>query len=281
MDYFSLLLPFSYLTILILSLATFSHLYRRRKALQTAKLEPWFPEHTTRNIYLTLLEQASAGKSDSKEKGGSIPDSLLRAALLQRSTTNIRRLVQLRGQKPALTSLQQRGSIGDDLVQRFNFAEKEMEAELRDCVAEANALCPPGNNGVQGQGWGQSLFQSAGEIVNQENVRAGIAIIEKEREQERLNWVNKRKAVREGFLKEVGAEEKAAGVKKETSRPNTGKTSEGSDDAVVVESPNAQAMERQTSVGSSGDGSAAGDVSTPGAGGGGGKKKKKNNKKKN
>ena len=96
-----------------------------------------------------------------------------------------------------------------------------------------------------------------------------------------MQWVNRRKAVREGFLKEVGAEEKTDEVKKEkeTSRPNTGKTSESSDDAVVVEKDTEHAMERQGSIASSGDGSVAGDVPTPGGGGGGGKKKKKNKKK--
>jgi len=36
-----------------------------------------------------------------------------------------------------------RGSVGDDLWQRFSRAEKEMEAELRDVVEEVHFASPP------------------------------------------------------------------------------------------------------------------------------------------
>lgn len=42
----------------------------------------------------------------------------------------------LRSQKQALSMLLQRGSVGDDLWQRFLRAEKEMEDEVRDVVNE-------------------------------------------------------------------------------------------------------------------------------------------------
>jgi hypothetical protein len=42
----------------------------------------------------------------------------------------------LRSQKQALTTLVQRGSVGDDLWQRFQRAEKEMEDEVKDVVSE-------------------------------------------------------------------------------------------------------------------------------------------------
>lgn len=45
----------------------------------------------------------------------------------------------LRSQKQALAMLLQRGSVGDDLWQRFMRAEKEMEDEVRDVVAEVSS----------------------------------------------------------------------------------------------------------------------------------------------
>lgn len=42
----------------------------------------------------------------------------------------------IRSAKPALNQLLQRGSVGDDLWQRFLRAEKEVEAELKDVVEE-------------------------------------------------------------------------------------------------------------------------------------------------
>ncbi|KAB8596108.1 hypothetical protein FH972_025817 [Carpinus fangiana] len=205
-----LVLPLAYLIILVGSLSTFSYLYRRRKAMQAASLQPWFPPHTSRNVYLTLLELQS-----SDEKNTKVPDSVLRAALLRRAVEDIQRLIQIRAQKPALTQLLQRGAVGDQLMQRFQFAEKEMEAELRDVVQEANALAPQ-------QNWGQTIFQSAGEIAHTEAFKKKLDDIEATRADERERWEVKRKNVSEGFLKELD------GVA--TKKPGS------SDDEVLVES---------------------------------------------
>ncbi len=65
-----------------------------------------------------------------------VPDSVLKAALLRRATEDIHRIMLIRGQKQALSSLLQRGSVGDDLWQRFQRAEKEVEEELKDVINE-------------------------------------------------------------------------------------------------------------------------------------------------
>ncbi|EKG22506.1 Sec62/63 complex subunit Sec66 [Macrophomina phaseolina MS6] len=129
-DWVSLAIPFAYLGLLIGSMATFSHLYRTRKASRAASLAPWFGPHTTRNIYLSLLHL-------DQQK---VPDSVLKAALLRRAVEDIHRIVEIRNAKAALQSLLQRGSVGDDLWQRFQRAEKEIEAELRDVVQEVRLI---------------------------------------------------------------------------------------------------------------------------------------------
>ncbi|KAL1384695.1 Pre protein translocase subunit Sec66-domain-containing protein [Phyllosticta capitalensis] len=129
-DWISLAVPFAYLGVLIGSLATFSHLYRARKAAKAASLAPWFGPHLGRNIYLSLLHMEPA---EGKPK---VPDSVLKAALMRRAVEDIHRLVEVRNAKQALQSLLQKGSVGDDLWQRFQRAEKEIEAELRDVVQE-------------------------------------------------------------------------------------------------------------------------------------------------
>lgn len=103
-------------------------LYRKRQAANAASLEPWFPTHLQRNVYLSLLHM-----DDPK-----VPDSVLKAALLRRATEDIHRIVQVRNAKQALQVLLQRGSVGDDLWQRFQRAEKEIEEELRDVVSEVS-----------------------------------------------------------------------------------------------------------------------------------------------
>jgi translocation protein SEC66 len=73
---------------------------------------------------------------DGAEKSPRVPDSVLRAALLRRAVEDIHRLIQIKSAKQACGTLLQRGSVGDDLWQRFQRAEKEMEEELRDVVTE-------------------------------------------------------------------------------------------------------------------------------------------------
>lgn len=167
-DWLSLAVPLAYLGILIGSLATFSSLYRKRKARtwssdilpssslrsgdvppkktdkiprdtdKAASLEPWFPAHLQRDIYFSLLHLDPSSQSKEK-KTPAIPDSVLKAALLRRAAEDIRRVLALRSEKQALSSLLQRGSVGDDLWQRFMRAEKEMEDEVKDVVSEVSA----------------------------------------------------------------------------------------------------------------------------------------------
>ena len=157
-DWIGLAVPFAYLFVLVGSLATFSSLYRSRKAgkhplppsikptnppslfllAKSSSLEPWFPPHLQRNIYLSLLhlEQTEPGK----DKPITVPDSVLKAALLRRATEDIHRIISIRSAKQALATLLQRGSVGDDLWQRFLRAEKEVEEELKDVVNEVSPL---------------------------------------------------------------------------------------------------------------------------------------------
>ena len=161
-DWVSLSVPFAYIGILVGSLATFSSLYRKRKAgafhlplfskcyaylvpAKSLSLEPWFPPHLQRDIYLSLLHLEP---EPGKDKSPTVPDGVLKAALLQRATEDIKRILEVRNSKQALSNLLQRGSVGDDLWQRFVRAEKEMEAELRDVVEEVRSLTPWPNLGA-------------------------------------------------------------------------------------------------------------------------------------
>lgn len=91
-----------------------------------------------RNIYFTLMQAPPEGT----EKAPNVPDSVLRAALLRRAVEDIHRIIQVRSAKQACSTLLQRGSVGDDLWQRFLRAEKEMEEELRDVVMEVGFAHP-------------------------------------------------------------------------------------------------------------------------------------------
>lgn len=155
-NWIGLAAPVAYIAVLLGSLITFSSLYRKRKAgwyrifltnsrrliwkkkkiVKSATLAPWFPPHLQRNIYLSLLHLEP---QEGKEKAPAVPESVLRAALLRRAVEDIHRIIQVRSAKQACSTLLQRGSVGDDLWQRFLRAEKEMEEELRDVVMEASS----------------------------------------------------------------------------------------------------------------------------------------------
>jgi translocation protein SEC66 len=151
-DWRSLILPLAYVAVLGGTFITFSTVYRKRKAgkalprpfsvlftdtivhaAESANLPPWFGPHLQRNVYLSLLHLEP---EEGQEKAPKVPESVLRAALLRRAVEDIHRIIQVRTAKAACSSLLQRGSVGDDLWQRFNRAEKEIEEELRDVVME-------------------------------------------------------------------------------------------------------------------------------------------------
>ncbi|CBX95488.1 hypothetical protein IAQ61_004315 [Plenodomus lingam] len=186
-DWLMLSIPIAYLFILIGSLAVFSNLYRKRKAASAASLEPWFPAHLQRNIYLTLLHMDEP----------KVPDSVLKAALLRRATEDIHRIVQIRNAKQALQVLLQRGSVGDDLWQRFQRAEKEIEEELKDVVQEANAFAP---------NWGQTIFQSASEMAQNTQIRDRLSEIMSKTSEEREWWAKRKAEIQSAFMKELDEE---------------------------------------------------------------------------
>ena len=156
----SLLVPITYLSILLGSLATFSTLYRRRQTNSKLSLQPYFPPHTARNVYLTLLHQ-----TDTQPDLKTVPNSVLCAALQERACEDMMRIREIQTRKGPLNTLLQRGVVGDEIWQRLLRAEQELEAELKDVVAEANALAT---------GWGATIFQTANEIVVNRMTRAKI-----------------------------------------------------------------------------------------------------------
>jgi len=252
----SLLVPFAYLSILIGSMATFSHLYRQRQVNKKLRLAPYFPSHTTRNIYLSLLHL----QDDADTK---VPDSVLRAALLARACDDIRRIMEVRVRKPALAALLQRGVVGDEIFQRLQRAEQELELELKDVVAEANALS---GSGPSSPGtWGTYIFQSANEMVQNQLLREKLEGIKTGLPAEKERWEKQRESSRRELL---GDSEPSAGIPdvaplpiqqlaERTTMPKPATVS-SDEDGVIVETP-------------------ATDLPTPG--GGGGKTKKKKGKK--
>ncbi|KAI0720981.1 Pre protein translocase subunit Sec66-domain-containing protein [Cerioporus squamosus] len=147
----SVLVPVLYVFIVFGSLLVFSSFYRRRNAQKV--FEPYFPQHHERDVYFSLLQMSDPPA----------PETLLKAALVRRAMTDVTRIIRLREDKPALQNLLQKGSIGDDLWNSLLAAEKELEAEILEVAAEANAYV---------EGWGSVIFQTATEMMHNEKMRS-------------------------------------------------------------------------------------------------------------
>ncbi|KAL7272350.1 Translocation protein S66 [Rhizina undulata] len=209
----SILAPLIYIAVLVGALAVFSSLYRKRKAIKAASLEPWFGPHNSRDIYMNLLHLEASPR---------VPDSILKAALLRRAIEDIQRIFAIRQAKGALQQLLTRGSIGDELWTRFTAAEAEMEAvnppsptnpyrppkrkkqalknlqEIRDVVIEANAFK---------EGWGQIIFQQANEMANAQRIHDRANEIPAQAAAERAWWDKKRERTSRELLGEGNSDE--------------------------------------------------------------------------
>ncbi|KAK5199156.1 Translocation protein S66 [Exophiala xenobiotica] len=268
MQFLSLLGPIAYLGILIGSMATFSHLYRQRQINSKLRLAPYFSAHAARNIYLSLLHMSDSDSNGGGGGGVKVPDSVLRAALLARAVEDVQRVMEVRTRKQPLAQLLQRGVVGDEIFQRLTRAEQELEIEIKDVMNEANALAPQ---------WGNHIFQSANEMVNNKMLRDKLDVVKASLPAEKERWDAQRETARrelegEGSVSSVSrqggqgktqTQTQAQAVETQPVPEKTIKAAASSDeDGVIVESP---AVEVPTVTGA--------------GGGGGGKSKKKKGKK--
>lgn len=178
----------AYISFLVVSMLVFSKIYRKKTlATLASNQSSWFPEgHLERDIYQTLVGASEKAKNhvsnvtDASEKAAASAtlealEVPLKAALLNRAMTDVRRILRMRDDKAALTILLAKGSIGDDTMKKFQMAEKELEAEILDVVSEANTFR---------EGWGQLIFPTASEMVNHLKHKEVYCDIAKQREDE-------------------------------------------------------------------------------------------------
>ncbi|KAI9629330.1 hypothetical protein KEM48_013077 [Puccinia striiformis f. sp. tritici PST-130] len=140
-----LYVPFGYITFLVGLLWLFSRHYRSR-ALRRKPPAAWFPDpHTARDVYISLLSMDPPPSQ-----------AVLVAALLARAMTDVKRIMSLKEAKQAMTNLLQKGQVADELHERLLMAEKELDVELSEVVAEADEYS---------QGWGGVIFSIASEAL--------------------------------------------------------------------------------------------------------------------
>ena len=100
----------------------------------------------------------------------------------RRCTTNVKN----RENKPVLTSLHQRGSIGDDVWNRFNTSEKLLQLEINEIAQEANDIK---------EGWAQQLLQTATEVCQNEGLRKRLVDLTAQQTDYKEAYDNIRKSI--------------------------------------------------------------------------------------
>ncbi|EPS38867.1 hypothetical protein H072_7356 [Dactylellina haptotyla CBS 200.50] len=192
--------PILYLVVIVGSMATFSSIYRKRKAQAAASMEPWFPPSLSRDVYLTLLHLPDTPNPPK------IPDSVIRTALLRRATDVIQKAITIRQSKAPLQTLLQRGSVGDDTWTQFLQAEQEIDAEIKEVAEDAMALS------TQNAQWAQFIFQTAAEMITNDRLRQKLEE-QKLKSQEWSEWWSKKtEKVRSEFLASEGVEDLVQGT---------------------------------------------------------------------
>lgn len=152
----SVFTPIIYLSIMILVFSLFVRFLRKRRLNQLTNVEPIFEE----NYPLTLFTFLKERYNDASQEGPDV--KVLQAALLRRAAEAIRRALKLEENKTVYNRLYQEGLIGETVFKQFEFQLKFQELEIKDIVAEAEALHA---------GWSQTFFRVAQEICFNEALR--------------------------------------------------------------------------------------------------------------
>lgn len=156
--------PFLYGAILLICLFFFSKYYKQQRIKQLTQLRSIFDEHDARDLYFEIKEMKEAGEVK-------VHDKVIKAALLNRGAENIRRSFKLKELMPQVENLYKNGSIGDDYWKSFQTETKVTEAEVKDCIVEAEKIQP---------GWPQAFLQLCQEICfNQALQRRYNSILER------------------------------------------------------------------------------------------------------
>lgn len=153
-------------------------------------------------------------------------------------------------------------------------------------VEKANAYSP---------NWGQTIFQSANEMMNNNLLRERIEAHQAKASEERQWWDRRKTSIKEGFMKELDAEESDAKAESPTTTttsasapaPAAGATTTPISSASGIKTP--ESSDVPSTTGSDDDavlveaegqqsGNTTGTPVNTGGGGGGGKKKKKGKK---
>ncbi|PKI84207.1 Translocation protein S66 [Malassezia vespertilionis] len=176
----SIFVPIAYIASLFAALALFSKVYRSR----TQRLWRQYQESTAadksmvpaRAIYNALAEvQDEYPDEDPTSPAWVVPRATLQGALLARAVTALRNMAELRENKSALTSLLEKGSVGDDAAALLETMDQDLRVEVTHIVREAGRF---------DESWSKLIFESANQVSTNMRYRDIVLDINKQRDEE-------------------------------------------------------------------------------------------------
>ncbi|KAI8589379.1 Pre protein translocase subunit Sec66-domain-containing protein [Geranomyces variabilis] len=121
---------------------------KARVAVQHAHDDGYFPPHTSRTQYNELAEMFSPEDPNGLK--------LLMTSLMKRALTDVQRVFHINEEKAPLQALVNKGTVGEDLLEKLVAAEADLQSEINEVMEEAEMYRP---------GWGKTIFQEASQMV--------------------------------------------------------------------------------------------------------------------
>lgn len=108
----------------------------------------YFGINTEKQTYLELCEQYSHENA--------VGQKMLTMALMRRCIATVERIMKIQEDKPALSNLVKQGVLSEELLNKLEAAEQELDSEVNEIFEEADFYRP---------GWRQSIFKEASQLV--------------------------------------------------------------------------------------------------------------------
>ncbi|ODV82754.1 hypothetical protein CANARDRAFT_10281 [[Candida] arabinofermentans NRRL YB-2248] len=167
----SIYTPIIYVAILLTTLIVFSISHRKKKFKKLTTLAPIFSESYPKEIYLELKYQ-----TDPK-----VNEKVLKAALIRRGAESLRRMIKLKETEPFVNALYQKGSIGDEVFERYKIQAKLQELEMQELAMEAEGIK---------KGWAQTFFPVCQEVTINEALRRRLNATEERGKILSMQWLD-------------------------------------------------------------------------------------------
>ncbi|KAI9093100.1 Pre protein translocase subunit Sec66-domain-containing protein [Phlyctochytrium arcticum] len=121
---------------------------KQRVAAHDAATDGYFPPHHAKILYNELAEMHSPDDHNGLK--------LLSSSLMKRAIADVQLIYKIRDEKPPLQQMVRQGLMGEELLEKLERAEAELDVEVREVMEEAE---------LYKEGWGKTIFPEATQLM--------------------------------------------------------------------------------------------------------------------